>query len=281
MDELNNAVNPEPEEEKARPGVITDPVLAFAYLFSGYSFTLVSKKSGDRFTFKLEEAPKRATDPVDAPPVYFVKLMNGPNNETDYAYFGFIKGGKFIHGGAKACAGKDAPSVKGFKFTFEHLTKKHMPEQLEFFHEGHCGRCGRKLTVDESVACGFGPECRTKAAGFEMPCTMPPINAEPHKVSMDKPTPENDPVGRFAPMNGKPFINYHNEELPAVVRTITPKPTPAEIEEMIEWMINNNPEYYHMDGEMQDEKEARKFWTNRFRTNPLDVKEMNRKWGLD
>jgi len=27
------------------------------------------------------------------------------------------------------------------------------------FHEGACGRCGRTLTVPESIASGFGPEC--------------------------------------------------------------------------------------------------------------------------
>jgi hypothetical protein len=27
------------------------------------------------------------------------------------------------------------------------------------WHEGRCGRCGRKLTVPESIESGFGPEC--------------------------------------------------------------------------------------------------------------------------
>ena len=27
------------------------------------------------------------------------------------------------------------------------------------WHEGRCGRCGRKLTVPESIEAGYGPEC--------------------------------------------------------------------------------------------------------------------------
>jgi hypothetical protein len=27
------------------------------------------------------------------------------------------------------------------------------------WHEGSCARCGKKLTVPESIESGFGPEC--------------------------------------------------------------------------------------------------------------------------
>jgi hypothetical protein len=32
-------------------------------------------------------------------------------------------------------------------------------------HEGRCGRCGRTLTVPESIESGIGPECAKKMAG--------------------------------------------------------------------------------------------------------------------
>ena len=32
--------------------------------------------------------------------------------------------------------------------------------KAEFWHEGRCGRCGRTLTVPESIASGVGPECQ-------------------------------------------------------------------------------------------------------------------------
>jgi hypothetical protein len=34
-----------------------------------------------------------------------------------------------------------------------------LPESLEIWHEGSCLRCGRKLTVPESIESGYGPEC--------------------------------------------------------------------------------------------------------------------------
>jgi hypothetical protein len=40
---------------------------------------------------------------------------------------------------------------------------------LEFWHEGRCGRCGRRLTVPDSIASGYGPECvlvKQKEAAF-------------------------------------------------------------------------------------------------------------------
>src|SRR5262249_13335004 len=31
----------------------------------------------------------------------------------------------------------------------------------KLLHEGRCGRCGRRLTVPESIESGYGPECRS------------------------------------------------------------------------------------------------------------------------
>ena len=32
-------------------------------------------------------------------------------------------------------------------------------ETVQVWHEGRCGKCGRKLTVPESLTSGLGPEC--------------------------------------------------------------------------------------------------------------------------
>ena len=40
--------------------------------------------------------------------------------------------------------------------------------RFEFRHEGRCGRCGRALTVPESIDTGFGPHC---AAEMGVPWT--------------------------------------------------------------------------------------------------------------
>ncbi len=54
---------------------------------------------------------------------------------------------------------RDAPSSIAFSWAWRKMLRNELPDQLEIWHEGRCGRCNRKLTVPESVASGFGPEC--------------------------------------------------------------------------------------------------------------------------
>jgi hypothetical protein len=56
----------------------------------------------------------------------------------------------------------DAPSVKAFRFFFE---SNRLHPELVVRHEGKCGRCGRTLTVPESIDRGIGPECAGKIGG--------------------------------------------------------------------------------------------------------------------
>ena len=55
--------------------------------------------------------------------------------------------------------GEDADSAKAWRWFDANLQAGRVPEQLEVWHEGRCGRCGRALTVPESIERGIGPEC--------------------------------------------------------------------------------------------------------------------------
>lgn len=113
--------------------------------------TLVSKKTGTRFTYRLRR-------PADDKPT-FVQLLTGSDNESDYTFFGTIfSDGSFRHS-RKSSIGETAPSAAGFAWFWAHLAKGNLPETIEVHHEGRCGRCGRALTVPESIESGFGPEC--------------------------------------------------------------------------------------------------------------------------
>jgi hypothetical protein len=115
-------------------------------------FTLQSKKTGTRFTYKVRAA--------DNGPLHFVSVLTGTDNQNDYAYFGFLRRGVFFYGGSKAKISRDAPSVKAFDWFWRHMAANaSAPDSVEVSHEGRCGRCGRPLTVPESVRSGFGPEC--------------------------------------------------------------------------------------------------------------------------
>jgi len=122
--------------------------------------TLVSKATGNRFTYRIRAPQNPVCGGLDTnSPMRFVSLLNGSDNENNYAYFGYIRWGIFFHGGAKAKVRAGTPSAKGFALVWQSLQQDAIPAWVEIWHEGRCGRCARKLTVPASIASGFGPEC--------------------------------------------------------------------------------------------------------------------------
>lgn len=131
-----------------------------AFVFAGNArLTLVSRRTGQRFTYRVR-CPREG-----AP--YFVSVLVGNDNETSYAYLGHYRGKvgrwpevpRFEHG-RKSKITTDAPSAKAWRF-FDRVVNEDdsMRDDLEVWHEGRCGRCGRALTVPESIERGIGPEC--------------------------------------------------------------------------------------------------------------------------
>lgn len=123
------------------------------FVFAGNSiFTLVSKRTGHRFTYGVRKA-KNAD-------VYFVNLLVGPNNMKDYMYLGIVKSNGRFALTEKSRNGWEAQSVKAISWFLSHIES----DQVEMYHAGRCGRCRRRLTVPESIISGIGPEC-AKAMG--------------------------------------------------------------------------------------------------------------------
>jgi len=122
-------------------------------------FTMVSKRTGERFTYRIRK-PSGEKKP------FFIQLMNGPDNTSNYAYFGLMFGKgvdsdftSYRHGGAKAKASPSAPSVKGFEWLIRNVMNEKVLDQVELWHQGKCGKCRKPLTVPESIASGLGPVC--------------------------------------------------------------------------------------------------------------------------
>lgn len=138
----------------------TDAALRFVMAGNAY-FTLRSKRTEARYTFRVA-APKSNQD------IRFVSLLVGPDNVSNYAYIGLIKeNGEFtLTKGSKM--GEDTLPVRAFKWFYVYLREStnrlQLPMDVEFWHEGRCGRCGRMLTVPESIAAGIGPECAGRMA---------------------------------------------------------------------------------------------------------------------
>lgn len=154
------------ESEYGAPdGLIEDADTALRFVLGGNAtFTLKSARTGDRYTFRV----RRAADK----PRFFVSTLIGSSNETDYAYLGYfdtMNGGTVLscRNGEYLLPGKKGrPSDVRFKavnWLLRNLARHTLPLTVEFWHEGRCARCGRKLTDPDSIARGFGPECATKS----------------------------------------------------------------------------------------------------------------------
>lgn len=121
------------------------------YVLAGKStFTVTNPKTDGRFTYHVVESDPRPGQM----PVWFVSVLNGPDNSNDYLYIGtiFADGFRLTR---KSRATDSALSVVVFKF----FASRWEDSRLEVYHEGVCGKCGRKLTVPESIASGLGPVC--------------------------------------------------------------------------------------------------------------------------
>jgi hypothetical protein len=126
--------------------------LTFA-LAGNATFTVTSIATGRRFTFKVRKPS--ATSP------HFVSVMTGSDNENDFTFLGTIfDGANFVHG-RKSSISPEADSAKAFAWFWRNVAN--LPAAVTVHHEGKCCRCGRKLTVPESIESGIGPECAGKA----------------------------------------------------------------------------------------------------------------------
>lgn len=118
-------------------------------------FTLVGANS--RYTFKVQR--KDASDRY--PESWFVSLLTGPENSSDYTYLGMLDSASGQVRLTKQSKYRDDSSpVRAIRWALRHIwAGKALPAPGQILHAGRCGRCGRLLTVPESIASGFGPEC--------------------------------------------------------------------------------------------------------------------------
>lgn len=137
---------------------IKDGKVALAFLMGGgATITLRSTKTLQRFTYSVR-APRNQGKLDTEAPIRFVKVLTGPDNTSNYEYIGYIRDGKFNYG-MKSRISNGSPSIVAFQWAYRFISIEHIPKDLDVFHEGKCGRCGRKLTTPESIQSGFGEKC--------------------------------------------------------------------------------------------------------------------------
>jgi hypothetical protein len=129
-------------------GGIIKHELALQFIFGGKSFvTCLNTKTDNRFTFKVVKHKKDD--------IFFVNVLTGPDT---YTFIGSVRNGIYKHS-PKSNITSEAQSVKVFAYIINKLKSNNLPDFIEIYHDGRCGKCGRQLTVPESIETGFGPEC--------------------------------------------------------------------------------------------------------------------------
>jgi hypothetical protein len=137
----------------------------------------------DRYTYKVEQktveqkvknAETGAEETKLAPvPFWFVSLLVGPENRSNYAYLGVIDSNVAFRTTAGTAKNKGASAANinrfGDVFTWAAKGEDHS-HQFKVWHRGFCCKCGKTLTVPSSVATGFGPVC-AKLLGIEIKST--------------------------------------------------------------------------------------------------------------
>ena len=139
------------QDQKPKIAKLKDPN---RFILGGMAtFTIQNSFTGNRYTYKCRIA--------DGGEVYFVSMLDGPDNHNDYHYIGIISEDSRQFRTTAKTYNKNSVGVRGFDWVWRH--RGNLPANVEVFHEGQCGRCGRKLTVPESIENGFGAVCYGKA----------------------------------------------------------------------------------------------------------------------
>lgn len=146
---LNPDCNSDPRAE------LLDPAATIRFLLAGDAHvTFQSRRTGTRFTYRVRLAEPRPGD--DRAPPHFVHVLTGPD---EYSYLGCIFEGQKFRRTSGSRIAEGAPSSVAFAWVWRTLSGGRMHPELGVWHEGRCGRCGRRLTTPRSLTVGLGPIC--------------------------------------------------------------------------------------------------------------------------
>ena len=121
------------------------------FALAGKAIFTIENPEGKYYTFKIVRKDANAQYRI----TWFVNLLTGPDNTSDYAYIGKLNPitGEMI-------AKSDSTPTKVAKWALQIIYgHKQLPPGYKIHHEGKCCRCGRTLTTPESCEAGIGPEC--------------------------------------------------------------------------------------------------------------------------
>ena len=130
-----------------------DPKTTIAFMLAGNAHvTFQSERTGKRFTYRIvtRDTPGRKG-------IHFVSMLTGLDN---YTYLGCVFDDLKYHHGRKSPIDVSSKGAGAFRWVWRNLVEGRMHPELAVWHEGRCGKCGRRLTDPASIASGLGPICR-------------------------------------------------------------------------------------------------------------------------
>lgn len=127
---------------------------ATRFIFAGKAvFTLRSVETGNRFTYKMNAA--KGDDGKFKPDFHFAKM----NVAGSFDYAGCVRDRKTFFQTKKSKVPANHQGLAALEYVLRHLADDSLDGRVEVWHEGRCGKCGKPLTVPESIRSGIGPEC--------------------------------------------------------------------------------------------------------------------------
>ena len=127
---------------------------------AGRALFTVSNPKGERYTFRVALGKANEKYPKAS---FFVGLLTGPNNEDDYTYMGVLTDDATLRLTKASKYPVDSAPVRVFSWVLRVITgAAALPPGYNIQHEGKCCRCGRTLTVPESIESEIGSECASK-----------------------------------------------------------------------------------------------------------------------
>ncbi len=128
-------------------------MLSKEFVTAGKAIFTISNPKGERYTFRISKTKNADT--------FFVALLTGPENISDYTYLGLLLADKSeVILTAKSKFTPESLPYQVIKWAIKIIWKgKEVPEGYKILHCGRCGHCGRLLTVPESIESGLGPIC--------------------------------------------------------------------------------------------------------------------------
>lgn len=128
------------------------------FLTAGRAIFTVSNPKGERYTFRARRETKAVRGDL-----FDVGLLTGPDNESSYQRVCRLYGDNLKIGWRGGPFPPESKPFKVFKWVVGLLQANKLPPAgYAIQHAGRCGRCGRLLTVPESIESGLGPECSKK-----------------------------------------------------------------------------------------------------------------------